>query len=372
MALGSWRNRIDGVDDATAKDINDVANAVVEAEGAIKDIYGKLLKNIPVPSEKDNFVYAKTKDENGYKDRLIYATEYAEKNAELMADSFPIRGEKAELYGANVGEDNTVEGFSLESADRDVLINAGTLRTELSKKETELKAYTDKKVIEGTLLDFKEDNTSAYIKNLPSLYGEKAFLKSIGGASGFVKNPANTGNYCDPKKDVAIGTYITERGGIFTLRIPAGEHAGTIASINVSVDAAGDEETSLYMRVLVGSLNSVIEFYDADEGLLGTSIGRYGGDFTNLTIEQTIESESDIYCVFEIRAERNSLYRDNGVSAPYYIWGEAKVEKVESEGANLFNAKNIKSAVISVNEDGSQILLPLATSGNGNTTTLSK
>lgn len=51
---------------------------------------------------------------------------------------------------------------------------------------------------------------------------------------------------------------------------------------------------------------------------------------------------------------------------------ETKVTKIESAGANLFNAKNIKSTAISVNEDGSKILMPLATSGNGNVTTNSK
>ena len=32
MALGSWINRVDGVDTASANDINAVANAVVELE----------------------------------------------------------------------------------------------------------------------------------------------------------------------------------------------------------------------------------------------------------------------------------------------------------------------------------------------------
>ena len=50
----------------------------------------------------------------------------------------------------------------------------------------------------------------------------------------------------------------------------------------------------------------------------------------------------------------------------------AEIERIESFGPNLFDASKIKASNIKVNYDGSEIFMPLATSGNGYTSTGAK
>ena len=51
MALGSWEDRIDGIDDVLAEDINRVAHAVVELEESIGDIETSLDRIIEIQEE---------------------------------------------------------------------------------------------------------------------------------------------------------------------------------------------------------------------------------------------------------------------------------------------------------------------------------
>lgn len=109
-------------------------------------------------------------------------------------------------------------------------------------------------------------------------------------------------------------------------------------------------------------------FYDKDKNYLGYI------QISGLTTKGTITTIDNAYylkwyLVNYTNLETKEQLEKGSVATRYSPY---KSISVRSNSTNIFNAKAIVNTAIEVNEDGSQIILPVNSSGNGNTSTATK
>lgn len=97
----------------------------------------------------------------------------------------------------------------------------------------------------------------------------------------------------------------------------------------------------------------------------------YSSNETNKTSTHTISTSDSLTTYFASKSEPIEILGNstqNGTPTPnnpVEIENVTGLQTIDVTGANLFNAKNIKDTNIVVNDDGSAIKMPVATSGNG-------